>query len=77
MNEIAFSNTIRAYIYGVKGTAKETPLIRSLREELFVDPTWDKTKWSSCRNTTNPIDVYQKPSWVWGILESNFSFSID
>ena len=45
------------YIYGNRFTAKETPLIRQLREELFTE-NFSSVDWSKQRNHVAEVDLY-------------------
>lgn len=56
-----------AYLYGVKFQAKEDPIIREIRKEIFVEDYKD-IQWSRIRNLVHPLDNYKPPSWVWKIL---------
>jgi len=51
-----------SYIWSKKWQCEETDVIRSLRNELFVEP-WDSIDWAGNRNTIAPIDNYNPKSW--------------
>lgn len=55
-----------SYIYGAKCVAKETPLILSLREELF-EGKYDKIQWHKYQSYVHPRDNYYpaKPAWKY------------
>jgi lanosterol synthase len=55
------------YLYGSRATAKETPLIKSLRQELYP-MAFEDIDWLSCRDYTSPLDKYMQPHWVLGPL---------
>lgn len=46
---------------------KLTPLVKSLREELFVED-YETIKWAAHRNTIHPRDNYHPKSWVVIVL---------
>lgn len=52
-----------SYLWSKRWQAEETELIRSLRQELFVED-WAKINWASHRNTINPRDNYHPKTWV-------------
>ncbi|KAJ2901515.1 terpene synthase [Zalerion maritima] len=52
-----------SYIWSKKWSAEETDVVRSLREELFVEP-WDKIDWLGHRNSISPTDNYHPKSWL-------------
>lgn len=60
-----------SFIYGMRGTAKLTPLIRSLREELFVED-FDSIQWRNYRLHAAKTDHYNRPSpilpFAWAVL---------
>ncbi|RYO73768.1 hypothetical protein DL766_004874 [Monosporascus sp. MC13-8B] len=55
------------YIWSKKWTCEETDVIRSLRQELFVEP-WEKIDWAGNRNTICPRDNYHPKSWLLNTL---------
>eukprot|EP00803_Ostreobium_quekettii_P008888 evm.model.scf_1873.3 EVM.evm.TU.scf_1873.3 scf_1873:15470-26076(+) len=46
-----------SYIYGVRGTCKETDLVKALREELYPVP-YDGIDWNGARNLCGKEDLY-------------------
>ena len=46
-----------SYLYGRRARGPETPLVRALREELYVTP-YDRVDWRAARNDVHPLDVY-------------------
>jgi len=59
------------YIYGKKAVSKDNPLIRSLREELYVEP-YESIDWTAQKWNCSQLDAYVRPSWfvklVFGLL---------
>jgi lanosterol synthase len=52
-----------SFIWSQKWTAKETPLIRSLRQELFVQPH-ATISWKANRNSIYEKDNYHPKTWL-------------
>ncbi|XP_067952053.1 lanosterol synthase-like [Watersipora subatra] len=52
-----------AYCYGKRISADLTPLICSLREELYIED-FDTIDWPSQRNNVSPADLYSPHSWL-------------
>ncbi|KAL2067543.1 hypothetical protein VTL71DRAFT_1968 [Oculimacula yallundae] len=52
-----------SFIWSRRYTCPETDLIRSLRQELFVEP-WESTNWADHRNTIAETDNYHPKSWL-------------
>ena len=46
-----------SYVWGVRGTAKRTPLTDALRQELYVAP-YDSIDWDAARNQCAKPDLY-------------------
>jgi hypothetical protein len=46
-----------SYVWGVRGTAKHTPLTDALRQELYVAP-YDSIDWDAARNQCAKPDLY-------------------
>ncbi len=46
-----------SYVWGVRGTAKCTPLTDALRQELYVAP-YDSIDWDAARNQCAKPDLY-------------------
>ncbi|WVQ83002.1 hypothetical protein IAT38_005140 [Cryptococcus sp. DSM 104549] len=49
--------TPMSYLYGTRFVGPYTPLVSSLRDEIYVEP-YTSIRWSSHRSNINPIDVY-------------------
>ncbi|EPE09142.1 lanosterol synthase [Ophiostoma piceae UAMH 11346] len=71
-----------SYMYSKRWSCDETPLIRELRAEVFVQD-WARINWHAHRNSIAPIDNYHPKSWVlnsanwllanvWNPLRPNF-----
>jgi lanosterol synthase len=60
-----------AYIYGTRSTAKETELIRQLRQELYAEP-YETINWAKYRFSTLPCDRYRAPSFILKCIFSLF-----
>eukprot|EP00871_Galdieria_phlegrea_P002196 jgi/Galph1/2978/GphlegSOOS_G1595.1 len=60
-----------SYLYGRRATAKETPLIGQLREELYLDK-FETIDWDAQRENCCKEDIYtHRPriqSWLWWML---------
>jgi cycloartenol synthase len=52
-----------SYLYGIRFVAKLTPLILSLRNEIYLKP-YSEHKWESYRNLVCPHDLYTPHSKV-------------
>jgi lanosterol synthase len=52
-----------SFIWSKRWTCKETPLIRQLRQELFVQP-WESIDWAGNRNSIYEKDNYHPKSWL-------------
>jgi lanosterol synthase len=52
-----------SFIWSQRWTCKETPLIRSLRQELLVEP-YESMNWAGNRNTIYEKDNYHPKSWL-------------
>jgi squalene/oxidosqualene cyclase-like protein len=50
-----------AWLYGTRATARETPLVRALREELYGGE-WHRVDWAKARDTLSPADSYRPAS---------------
>lgn len=46
-----------SYVWGVRGTAKRTPLTDALRQELYPEP-YDSINWDKARNQCAAPDLY-------------------
>ena len=46
-----------SYVYGARGTGKLTPLVLSLRKELY-GTSYDAVDWNAARNQCAPTDLY-------------------
>jgi squalene cyclase len=51
------------YLFGRRAVAKETPLVRQLRQELYCEP-YDSIDWVSCRDLISPLDKYIDRHWI-------------
>lgn len=51
------------YVYGKKAVGPLTPLVMSLREELYNEP-YDSIDWASTRFYISRLDVYTPHSWL-------------
>jgi len=56
-----------SYVYGVRGTGKLTPLVLSLRKELY-STSYDKVDWNAARNQCAPTDLYYPHPKIQDIL---------
>ena len=56
-----------SFIWSRQWTFKETPLVRQLRQELFVEP-YESINWAGNRNTIYKIDNYHPKSWLLNII---------
>lgn len=52
-----------SYIWSKKFTYRETPLIRQLRQELFIKP-YESIDWTGNRNSIASVDNYHPKSWI-------------
>lgn len=52
-----------SFLWSRRWSGKETPLVRSLRAELFVED-YAIIKWSSSRNSIHPKDNYHQKTWI-------------
>lgn len=68
-----------SYLYGRRATAKETELIRELKEELYLDK-FEEIDWNAQRENCCKEDIYTKrpkiQSWLWTILSWYEKFPI-
>jgi hypothetical protein len=51
------------YLFGRRAVAKETALIRQLRQELYCEP-YESIDWVSCRDLISPLDKYIDRHWI-------------
>ncbi|KAI9744266.1 MAG: Lanosterol synthase (Oxidosqualene--lanosterol cyclase) [Claussenomyces sp. TS43310] len=56
-----------SYISSKKFTYRTTPLIRQLRQELFVEP-YESINWAAHRNSIASVDNYHPKTWVLNSL---------
>jgi cycloartenol synthase len=56
-----------SYVYGMRGTGKLTPLVHSLREELYTR-SYDTIDWNAARNQCAATDLYYPHPWIQDIL---------
>ena len=60
-----------SYLYGKRLTTPVTPLITSLRSELYSDP-YESIPWSSCKNEVASVDIYNPHTkildWINSVL---------
>ena len=56
-----------SYVYGVRGTGKLTPLVLSLRKELYCT-AYDAVDWNAARNQCAPSDLYYPHPKVQDVL---------
>ena len=56
-----------SYVYGVRGTGKLTPLVLSLRKELYC-ASYDAVDWNAARNQCAPSDLYYPHPKVQDVL---------
>ena len=56
-----------SYVYGVRGTGKLTPLVLSLRKELYCT-SYDMVDWNAARNQCAPSDLYYPHPKVQDVL---------
>ncbi|OAA59219.1 lanosterol synthase [Niveomyces insectorum RCEF 264] len=57
-----------SYLYSKRWSRPETPIVRALRRELFVEPDWARIDWAGHRNTIAPVDNYNPRSWLLNVL---------
>eukprot|EP01111_Echinosteliopsis_oligospora_P009944 TRINITY_DN3011_c0_g1_i1.p1 TRINITY_DN3011_c0_g1~~TRINITY_DN3011_c0_g1_i1.p1 ORF type:complete len:715 (+),score=199.90 TRINITY_DN3011_c0_g1_i1:34-2178(+) len=58
-----------AYIYAQRIQSKVTPLVSSLRDELYIDP-YNKIDWPNQRNNISPLDMYHKHSPILDVINT-------
>ncbi|CZR56626.1 related to lanosterol synthase [Phialocephala subalpina] len=68
-----------SFIWSKRWTAKETPLVRQLRQELFVEP-YESIVWSNHRNSISDMDNYHPKSWLlktanWFLINIHIPFT--
>ena len=56
-----------SYIYGIRGTCKQTELTRSLREELYPCP-YESIDWDAARNLVAKEDMYYPHPLIQDVL---------
>ncbi|KAI3426296.1 hypothetical protein D9Q98_008669 [Chlorella vulgaris] len=56
-----------SYVYGVRGTCKQTPLTAALREELYPLP-YSEINWNKARNYCAPEDLYYPHPIIQDVL---------
>lgn len=56
-----------SYVYGARGTGKLTPLVQSLRKELFCT-SYDAVDWNAARNQCAPSDLYYPHPKIQDVL---------
>ena len=56
-----------SYVYGARGTGKLTPLVLSLRKELYAT-SYDSVDWNTARNQCAPTDLYYPHPKIQDIL---------
>ena len=56
-----------SYVYGARGTGKLTPLVLSLRKELFCT-SYDAVDWNAARNQCASSDLYYPHPKVQDVL---------
>ncbi|CAK0762308.1 hypothetical protein CVIRNUC_002944 [Coccomyxa viridis] len=56
-----------SYVYGARGTGKLTPLVLSLRKELYCT-NYDTVDWNAARNQCAPSDLYYPHPKVQDVL---------
>ena len=59
-----------SYVYGKRIKAKETELVKQLRQELYTEP-YESINWYSCRSNVAAIDLYTPHTTV---LEIAYKF---
>jgi squalene/oxidosqualene cyclase-like protein len=52
-----------AYCFGLKVTGKITPLIQSIRNEIYADK-YEDIDWAKARNECSSTDLYHQPSFL-------------
>ncbi|KAF8850490.1 oxidosqualene:lanosterol cyclase-like protein [Acephala macrosclerotiorum] len=68
-----------SFIWSKRWTAKETPLVRQLRQELFAEP-YESINWASHRNSISEMDNYHPKSWLlktanWFLINVHIPFT--
>lgn len=56
-----------SYVYGMRGTGKLTPLVRSLRQELYPGK-YESINWNAARNQCAATDLYYPHPWIQDVL---------
>lgn len=56
-----------SYVYGMRGTGKLTPLVLSLREELYPG-SYGSINWNAARNQCASTDLYYPHPWIQDVL---------
>ena len=56
-----------SYVYGARGTGTITPLVLSLRKELF-STGYDAVDWNAARNQCAPSDLYYPHPKIQDVL---------
>eukprot|EP01133_Synstelium_polycarpum_P014997 gene14997-17733_t len=62
-----------SYLYARRTTAKETPLIISLRQELYTQ-SYESIDWEAQRNNVSPLDMYNPHSLLLKTVNSALYF---
>jgi len=62
-----------AWLYGTKSVGEITPLVKQLREELYVQP-YDSIDWPKQRFNVHQKDMYKPHSWA---VKTVFRMSLD
>ncbi|KAF8577070.1 terpene synthase [Ramaria rubella] len=65
-----------SYLFRVKFQGKETPIVLSLREELYIEP-YESIHWPSQRNNIAKVDLYTPHTFVLDFLNSVLSGTIE
>ncbi|KAL5543987.1 hypothetical protein UlMin_007771, partial [Ulmus minor] len=62
-----------SYLYGKRFVGLITNLVKSLRQELYIQP-YHEIDWNKARYTVAKVDQYYPPSWeqdmLWGFLHN-------
>ncbi len=56
-----------SYVYGMRGTGKLTPLVLSLRKELYPG-SYECINWNAARNQCASTDLYYPHPWIQDVL---------
>ena len=56
-----------SYVYGVRGMGKLTPLVLSLRDELYAQ-SYGTIDWNAARNRCAATDLYYPHPWIQDVL---------